>query len=237
LSSDVLLLDTDAHVSYFQDTFGIPEEKLFKIYASADTSVFYPRKRRERNGVFQVLFWGKYTPLHGIEHIVGAAERLRNQGEIRFVFIGRGQLYQPIRKLVRDKDLHNIHFIEWVDYEALPDHIQAADVCLGIFSTSAKANRVVPNKIFQAMAMGKPVISGKTDAVEDCLTHKGNIFLCKPGNPASLSEAIMTLKSDPALKKRIGVKALQTFEEDLSDKAAIDALKKALNRAIDMCAP
>jgi glycosyltransferase involved in cell wall biosynthesis len=237
LSSDVLLLDTDAHADYFQNTFGVPAKKLFTICASADTSVFYPRKRRKKNGAFRVLFWGKYTPLHGIEHIVEAARQLRNQESIRFVFIGRGQIYRRIRALVEDYDLHNIEFIEWVPYEALPAHIQAADVCLGIFSTSAKANRVVPNKIFQAMAMAKPVISGRTDAVEACLTHMENIFLCNPGDPADLSGAIMTLKSDAALTQRISVNALETFETDLSDKMAVDVLKKVLSHTVGMGTP
>ena len=202
---------------------------MFKIHPSADTDIFYPRKIQEYPNGFQVLFMGKYTPLHGIEHIVNAAERLKDQPDIQFLFIGRGQLYKWIRALVNKKHLNNITFIDWVAYETLPDRIEKADISLGVFSKSEKANRVIPNKIFQAMAMGKPVISGKTDAVLECLTHKENIFLCEPGNPAALSEAIMTLKSDTALRKRIGVKAIQTFEDALGDKSIIRGLKKVLD--------
>lgn len=227
--ADVILLDTDAHIEFFGKAFRMPGKKFFKIYAGAETSIFYPREIQGSAGGFKVLFMGKYTPLHGIEYIVEAADLLRNQRDLQFVFIGKGQLYKQIRTLVRNKNLKNIFFIKWVAYETLPDYIKRADICLGVFSKSAKANRVIPNKIFQAMAMGKPVISGKTDGVLECLTHRGDIFLCEPGDPAALAQAIMTLKSDANLRKRIAAKALQTFEEDLGDKAAISVLEKVLN--------
>jgi glycosyltransferase involved in cell wall biosynthesis len=222
--ADVILLDTHTHIRFFQETFSIPEKKMVRVYASADTDIFYPRETAGTPGGFQVLFTGKYTPLHGIEHIVDAAELLKDQSDLQFVFIGRGQLYGQIRALVDRKDLKNIRFIEWVDYETLPDYIKKADVCLGVFSKTAKANRVIPNKIFQAMAMGKPVISGKTSGILECLTHRENIFLCEPGDPVALSGAILALKSDEDLRIRIGSGALKTFEEDLGDKAMIMGL-------------
>lgn len=230
--ADVILMDTQTHIKFFQETFKIPENKMFKIYASADTDIFYPRKIQKCPGGLQVLFMGKYTPLHGIEHIVAAAELLKHQTDVQFRFIGNGQFYKRIRALVDKKHLNNVGFIDWVEYKTLPDYIKKADICLGIFSKSEKANRVIPNKIFQAMAMGKAVISGKTDAVLECLTHKENIFLCEPGNPAALSKAILTLKSDTTLRKRIGAKAMQTFEEALGDKSIIRGLTKVLNPLI-----
>ena len=227
--ADVILLDTQTHIKFFKETFKVPKNKMVKIYASADTDIFYPRKIQERAGGFQVLFIGKYTPLHGIEYIVEAADLLKNQPDIQFLFIGKGQLYKRIRALVDKKSLNNVGFIQWVAYEILPDYVKKADICLGVFSKSEKANRVIPNKIFQAMAMGKPVISGKTDAVLECLTHRENIFLCEPGNPTELSEAILTLKSDTTLRNRIGAKAVRTFEDALGDESIIRGLKKVLD--------
>jgi glycosyltransferase involved in cell wall biosynthesis len=232
--ADVILLDTKAHIEYFSRTFGLPEEKFARVYAGADTSLFHPRKCRETARGFHVLFIGKYTPLHGIDHIVGAAERLRNEKGLQFIFIGKGQLYRPIRELVKEKNLDNIVFIDWVAYEALPDHVQRADICLGIFSKSAKADRVIPNKIFQAMAMGKPVISGRSAAARECLTHGKDVFLCEPGDPAALSAAVLALKSDAALRNRIATGALGTFEADFGGKAATDVLERVLNRAVTM---
>jgi glycosyltransferase involved in cell wall biosynthesis len=202
---------------------------MVKIWASADTDIFYPRKIKTRPHGFQVLFIGKYTPLHGIEHIVEAAKLLKHQEDIHFVLIGKGQLYGRIRALVEKKHLKNINFIEWVEYDALHYYIEKADVCLGIFSKSAKANRVIPNKIFQAMSMGKPVISGRTEGLLECLTHGEDVYLCEPGNPVALSEAILALKSDKTLRDRIGAKAIKTFKKDLGDRVIMRGLRKVLN--------
>ena len=228
--ADVVLLDTDSHIDFFRKTFRISGKKFYKIYASAETSVFYPRKFPECTGKFQILFMGKYTPLHGIEYIVEAAEKLGDQKDLQFIFIGKGQMYKQIRALVRKKNLKNIFFIEWVAYETLPDYIEKAYICLGVFSKMAKANRVIPNKIFQAMAMGKPVISGKTDAVLECMTHREDIFLCEPGDPGALAEAILTLKSDSALRERIGERAVRRFQEDLGYNAVKSGLKEVLSK-------
>lgn len=228
-SADIILLDTQAHINYFKEKYRIPEKKLLKVYASADTSIFKTGNGQRRRGIFQALFIGKYTPLHGIEHIVDAAELLTDQKDVEFVFIGKGQLYKNIRAMADKKYLKNIRFIEWVAYESLPEYIEDADICLGIFSKSAKADRVIPNKIFQAMAMGKPVISGRTRGVLELLTHEQNIFLCEPGSPVALADAILKLKSDEALRKSIGAKARQTFEEDAGENATIGALEKALD--------
>jgi glycosyltransferase involved in cell wall biosynthesis len=227
--ADGILLDTDAHIDFFQKSFGIPREKFFRVYAGAETSLFHPGCVEKGEGEFQVLFVGKYTPLHGIEHIVEAAALLKDQKDLTFILIGKGQLYEPIRALAGGKHLTNIRFIEWAPYETLPEYIRRADLCLGIFAESAKADRVIPNKIFQAIAMGKPVVTGRTTAVESCLTHMENIFLCDPGDPAALAGAVMALKADPALRERMGAKALRTFAEELDDTAAIPVLEKALS--------
>ena len=147
----------------------------------------------KKDDVFNVLFMGKYTPLHGIKYIVEAAEILKDHNDIKFTFIGKGQLYPTIRKSVREKGLDNIEFIEWVEYEKLPDYIARTDVCLGIFNNSGKASRVIPNKVFQAMAMGKPVVATRVGGIPELVVDGQTGLLCEAENPENLAQNIIKL--------------------------------------------
>ena len=228
--ADTVILDTYAHIDYFNNTFGIPREKMVRIFAGADTEIFFPGVNKKQYEKFNVLFMGKYTPLHGIEFIVKAAEIIKDDTDIKFTFIGKGQLYPEIRGMVADAQLDNINFVEWVKYEELPEYIAKADVCLGVFSDSLKASRVIPNKVFQCMAMGKAIITGRTPGIAEGLKDGENALLCNPADPQHLSLAITKLKEDESLMKKIASNARETFLEVLGDNSIISGLGYILKR-------
>lgn len=228
LLADIVILDTKAHIDFFCSTFGLPEEKFVQIFASADTDVFHPKRIEKQHDHFSILFMGKYTPLHGIEHIVDAAEILKDHNDIKFTFIGKGQLYPTIRKSVREKGLDNIEFIEWVDYEKLPDYIARADICLGIFGNGEKSMRVIPNKVFQALAMGKAVITEDSRGSNELLVHGENALLCSVASGGSLANGILKLVHNEELRKRLGRKGYETFNDHSSFKTTSRQLQQCL---------
>ncbi|MBC2696063.1 MAG: glycosyltransferase family 4 protein [Desulfobacteraceae bacterium] len=211
--ADTVILDTNAHIDFFHKTFNVTKEKMVRIFASADTDVFYPRQVKKDNNVFNVLFMGKYTPLHGIKYIVEAVETLRENKDIKFTFIGKGQLYPEIRQMVKGKKLDNIEFIEWVEYEKLPDYIARADVCLGIFGNSDKAARVIPNKVFQTMGMGICVLTMESQGIKELLVNGENAVLCNMANPKSITESIKLLKSNSDFLNTLRSNGYNTFTE------------------------
>ncbi len=230
-SADVVLLDTEHHIEFFEQEFVVNRSKMVRVFASADTEVFYPRESVGDKGRFRVLFYGKYIPLHGIEHIVDAASILRDDEGIAFTFIGKGQLYREVRARVDSLALTNIDFIEWVDYEALPEYIAEADICLGIFAASAKSGRVIPNKVFQAMAMGKPIITARTPGASEGLVDRENVLFCEPGDSEDLARAIRMLRSDHELAVKIAAGAKQTFDREFGPIAVRAAVSRALEIA------
>lgn len=226
--SDLVILDTNAHIAFFNETFSVPYGKMTRIFAGADDDYFYPRSGELSDRICMILFVGKYIPLHGIEHIIGAAELLKTNSDISFTLIGKGQIYSAIRNLAYDKHLNNIVFIEWVEYDRLPDYIAAANICLGVFAGSKKTSRVIPNKVFQAMAMAKPTITGRTVASLEILRDGENALLCNVSDPASLAESIIKLKNDKQLQLRLSYNARKTF----ANTAGRDALKISLSHIL-----
>jgi len=227
--ADTVILDTNAHINFFHETFGVPKDKMIRIFAGAETDIFYPREMKKKDNTLNVLFMGKYTPLHGIEYIVEAADILKNDRNIQFTFIGNGQLYKKIRSMVEDKQLDNIEFIDWVEYEELPKYIAMADVCLGVFATSEKASRVIPNKVFQAMASGVPVLTEDSPGSRELLVHGANALLCKAGNGQSIAYALRQLFSEVNVRRKLGIRGYETFKRDCSFEHTSSTLETLLN--------
>lgn len=193
--SDIVLFDTYEHIKYVSKEFGVKIEKFRRIFVGADTTVFYPRENKTRDGKFQVLFYGTYIPLQGIEYIVQAAKLLENHKDIIFEIIGDGQEKKRIMNLAKFTNTQNINFVGSVSLKELPEKISGADVCLGIFGHTDKTKRVIPNKVYECVAMGKPVITAGTLAIYE-LFDDNEMFLVGPANPEKIAEAILAVKSD-----------------------------------------
>jgi glycosyltransferase involved in cell wall biosynthesis len=107
--------------------------------------------------------------------------------------------------------------VPWVEYERLPGEIRAAGCALGIFGTTPKALRVIPNKAFQALACGAPLITADTPAARELLTNEQDAMLVPPGDPAALANAIRRLAADEPFAHRIGAAGRRTYEQHASE--------------------
>ncbi len=193
-AAGLVLLDTEAHARFFIDHYRLPSARLGVVFVGAEPE-FFPRlepNRQEsaaRDGV-KVLFYGQFIPLHGIQTIVEAA-RILEKRAVHWKIIGQGQQAQMIRELVAARPLENLGWEAWVDYAELADHIRQADICLGIFGDSAKAARVIPNKVFQVVLAGKPLVTRDSPAIRELLdSPPADVILVPPASPEALAEAI-----------------------------------------------
>jgi glycosyltransferase involved in cell wall biosynthesis len=201
--SDGVFLDTRSHIQYFKEYLHIHHVNFYRVWAGADDTVYFPRQIKKKDEDFIVLFIGGFIPLQGVQYIVKAAHVLNEKQDIKFRLVGAGQEYGNIRKLVKQFGLKNIEFTGWLPYENLPDEIASAHICLGIFGITEKAKKVIPNKVYMAVAMAKPVITGDSPAIREIFTDRKNILLCKMGNPESIAESIMILKENAELRSRL----------------------------------
>ena len=87
-----------------------------------------------------------------------------------------------------------VSWIDWVDSEDLPDVVAAHDVCLGIFGTSGKARRVVPNKVYQGIAAGCVVVTSDTPPQRRILG--GGARFVEPGDALALADALQALAQE-----------------------------------------
>jgi glycosyltransferase involved in cell wall biosynthesis len=229
--ASVVVTDTRQNAEYIAEMFGVRHSRIHALHVGADEEVFRHRTfdAGRQNGL-NVLFYGKMIPLHGIETILEAAKILHDSGnpDVQFEIIGTGQQEHLVHSfLAANQEIVMIHR-PWVAYRRLSQRIANADVVLGIFGGSEKSARVVPNKVFQAMAVGAPIITRDSEAIRDVLEHGASGWLVPASNPVALAEAIRQLM-DPALRSSLGKSARSAFDRHGSDRAVCSSLSRALD--------
>ncbi len=229
--ADLVLTDTDQHADYFAETYRVRRGKFAPIPVGASREWFDAASAATPafagDGLL-VQFYGSYIPLHGVETILHAAARLRDRPDLRFELIGRGQTYPAMRSLADRLGLPNVDFCDPVPSGDLPARVARADISLGIFGTTGKAGRVVPNKVYQTLALGRAVVSASTPALLDAFTPGEHLLAVPPGNDAALADAITQLADDPATRARLGAvgraRMAAEFDEAAVGRRLLDAL-------------
>ena len=206
-AADVVVADTEENAGFLAQLGGLPRSEVEVCFVGAEERVFRPGWSPDEP--FTCLFVGKLIPLHGVETILAAA-RLAPELPVRLV--GSGQLDPLLENRPR-----NVEWIPWVDYERLPDELHRCGCALGVFGTSAKALRVIPNKVFQALACGAPVVTAGTPAARELLVDGESALLVPPGEPEALAAALRRLRDEPDLAQRIAAGGASAYRKRASE--------------------
>jgi glycosyltransferase involved in cell wall biosynthesis len=219
-AADVVVADTDTHARFLAGLAG--HDRFEVCFVGAEDRLFGPPWGPAEP--FTALFVGKLIPLQGVETILEAA---RLAPDVRFRVVGSGQL-EP---LLRERPA-NVEHVAWIEYELLPDELRRAGCALGIFGTSAKAARVIPNKAFQALASGAPLITADTPAARELLTNEESALLVPAGDPDALAAAVKRLATDTAAARRIGASGRSAYEAQASEAVLGPRWRALLERAV-----
>jgi glycosyltransferase involved in cell wall biosynthesis len=207
-SADLVVADTEAHAQYLIEVADLDREKVAVCLVGAEERVFQPGWRPTEP--FTCLFVGKLIPLHGLDTVLAAA---RTATEISFRIIGSGQLAGLLAECPP-----NVDWNPWVDYEQLPGELYRAGCALGVFGRSAKAARVIPNKAFQALACGTPLVTADTPAARELLVDGEDALLVPAGDPAALAAAVRRIAADADLARSLSAGGLATYQAQASEE-------------------
>jgi glycosyltransferase involved in cell wall biosynthesis len=226
---NLIIVDTYQHVKYFHQKFGIKFNKLTKIYVGYYDKYFEcGTKYNTPQKPYNILFYGNNVPLHGFKFILKAAKILESHKYIQFLLCGEHHRRPEIMRLYENLNLTNTKLLEPVRYSQLSELIDKAAICLGIFGNTPKARRVIPNKVFECMAMNKPVITRKSKAIKELFTHKINIYMCESANSFNLACSILDLIGDQELLKNISNSGFQLVRNNFSTRHIGLKLKSTL---------
>lgn len=223
--ADICFLDTKAHIGYFK-ALGIDTKKFSVVYVGANDRHWKKANHVKSKKRFNIVFWGSFSRLHGTDCIVRAANILRRRKDIRFHMLGfsksqkYGLKFWESEALAKRLGLDNILFTTGKTVESgLAEYVSSCDACLGIFGDTVKARMVIPHKVFEAMALEKPVISMDCGAMREVFSDRVHCLLVPPDDPERLAEAIINLKEDSLLRNRIAENAYALYRKRFDNRA------------------
>lgn len=204
-AADYLITDTSEYLDYYVAKYQLDATKFFFVPLGVDDRLYFPRERSSQPAPepekFEVIYYGTFIPLHGVDTILQAAARLQDRDPtIHFSFYGEGQEKEKAVALAANLGLQNVDFLGWIDKNLLPEKIAAADVCLGVFGNTKQSRCTIQNKIWEGLMMQRPVITGDSPTVRESLLHGQELYLVERQNPVSLADGLQTLKENPELR-------------------------------------
>ena len=235
-AADLVLSDTRENARFAAKLARIPLDRFVEFPVGVDENVFRPRSEATKvdgnDKPLDVLFYGTFIPLHGVETIICAAAQLQSETrEVKFEMIGTGQRYASARKLANRLEISNITWTDWLPYNDLGQRLREADVVLGVFDGGAKASRVIPNKVHQALAAGVPVVTRHNPAIARLLRDRRSAMLVAPDDPVALAEAIQELGRNPRLRRSIAKNGRAAWESYASHDQLAAHARTILDRA------
>lgn len=230
--ASLVLLDTQKHIDYFTKQFAIDSKKFRSLPVGCNEEIFFPQAKSLPSERFNIIYYTSYLPLHGVGVVLQAAKQL-DPNRFTFRLIGSGQTYGESVELARRMNLKNVEFIPPMSIQNIANEIANSDLCLGgHFGSSEKAGRVIPSKIYQILAMSKPLIAAATPANLELLSHNETAYLCNSNDPEGLAAAIEFLESDNRHREWLAQQGYLLFKKTCSEAIITKQLEAIVNMLI-----
>jgi hypothetical protein len=177
----------------------------------------------------RVLFYGNYLPLHGADRIVEAIGILKKTCASSFsvTMIGSGSGREAVQRLAQARDVADvITFLDAMPEDRLAEHVQVADVVMGVFGTSDKAKSVIPNKVWQGLACGAVVVTQRSRALAEIEPIVGQQLIQTDPSPEEISKHVgIALERAGDLVTTGTSEALEAYVQMRFAKALADMLE------------
>jgi glycosyltransferase involved in cell wall biosynthesis len=178
---------------------------------------------------FIVGYVGTHGMAQGLEVALEAAQRLAGS-DVHFLFVGEGARRESLIAMSQRLQLRNVTFIGLVPLEEATQYLRLCDTILIPLKRTDQIEITLPGKIFEAAAMGKPIIVSAEGASADLTQRYGASLVVPPEDPKVLATAILQLRDDPALRQKLGECGLalaQDFDRERFARMMLEELQSA----------
>jgi len=209
------------------------------IANGADPRMFHPqddgatfRKLHGLGGKYVVLYAGAHGLSNDLGIVLEAAQILRQRLEVVFVFLGDGKEKSALMSRAVEMGLPNVRFIASVPKLEMAQALAAADACIAILKPIPLYATVYPNKVFDYMAAGRPVLLAIEGVIREVVEQAQAGIPVQPGNAPALAEAILTLADQPAVGRVMGLNGRSYVETHFDRVVLADKLARLLQELL-----
>lgn len=189
---------------------GVPAEKISVIPNGTNFDLFTPRDADPElvsslglQDKFVVGYIGTMGLAHALDFVIRSIARL-DDNTIHFLFIGDGAVKKSTVQLAHELNLENVTFLDPVPKSEIPRYLAVIDASLAPLKRTDTFKTVIPSKIFEAGAMGKPMLLGVDGQARSIVEEFGSGLYFEPENTADFIEKVKKLASDKDLQRKLG---------------------------------
>ncbi len=205
---------------------GIPCEKISVVRNGVDLDEFAPDSRndslRAELGVgpdeMLVTYVGTVGMAHALAHVLDAAEL--DPAGVRFLIVGEGAEKAALEEEASRRGLRNVMFMGSQPRERVPSILSASDAVLVHLRDDPLFGSVIPSKIFEAMALARPIILGVRGESAEIVERTESGITVEPEAPRELTGAIERLRDDPELRRRLGDNGRRAAENEFCRRSS-----------------
>lgn len=200
---------------------GAPKDKITVVLNVPNEGVFRPdlvadyqeKHRRDGSPGFTLITHGTLTEIYGVQVLIRAVARLKDQlPGLKLLVVGGGEFSRSLKALAQELGVSDIaDFTGWVCQENVVKMILDADVGV-VPILGGYGEMMVPNKLFEYVALGKPVVSSSLRGIRHYFGEDSLLFF-NPGDDSSLAKSIERLYRDLQLRESIALKASKIYEQ------------------------
>jgi glycosyltransferase involved in cell wall biosynthesis len=197
----------------------------------ADPSMFDPsddgaafRRAHGLDDRYLVLYAGAHGLSNDLDVVLQAAAQLSGESA-QIVLLGDGKEKPALLRRAHEMALKNVIFLSSIPKTRVPEALAAADACLAILKPLEAYRTTYPNKVFDYMAAGRPVVLAIDGVIREVVEAAGCGVFARPGDAGALAEAIRALAADPARSRRMGLAGRQYLETHFSRTAVAGRLE------------
>ncbi|THD66795.1 glycosyltransferase WbuB [Robertkochia marina] len=220
---------------------GISPSKVNMIPNMSKPDVFWPRpkntelmeKLRLKEDTFKVIYFGALGLANALDYIVQAAEILKYDQRIEFIFAGGGGVEEDLKQQCKDLQLTNVRILGNFPMSTLSEIVNLADVSLVTFKNLPILATNSPNKLFDSLSAGKPIIVNSAGWTKSMVEEYQCGFYVHPEQPEDLVRSIITLLEDSELCARMGERSRWLSEKKFDKSILCDQFVATVNSISD----
>lgn len=236
--ADQMVVNSPGYVRHVQERGA---RKVELIPNGADPAMFNPQDEgkqfREAHNLkdrFVVLYAGAHGMSNDLHVVLQAAQMLLPNPAIQFVFLGDGKEKAALQSRAAEMNLANVLFLPSVPKNEMAAALAGAQACVAILKPVDEYKTTYPNKVFDYMAAGRPVVLAIDGVIHQVVETAGCGVFAQPGNATEVANAIQFLESDRKNATRLGMNGRQYLEKHFSRERMAEQLSTVF---VDMLKP
>lgn len=185
------------------------------------------------DGKFVALYSGAHGRANDLELVLNAAHELQEDPSIVFLLVGDGPEKRHLMQRAKALSLQNVKFLPPVPKAEMPELLGSIGCGIAVLKAVPLFKTTYPNKVFDYMAAGKPVVLAIAGAIQEVIDRAEAGISVAPGDARALAQAVLRLAKDPQMALSMGSRGRACVEREFDRKILFGDFRNILESMLD----